>query len=187
MENEEKTEPESKAKWRVTLDLREGPGGAVAIYPAEGKDPKADLLAKSIAQNAGDKLALYEVDTDEDLKNVLTRTIKGVDVYHLYKEGKFEHYKTVDETLEHLYLEPVPEPVPDDPVNHPRHYTRGGIECIDALDAAVEGCPPDEAICAANVIKYVWRYTDKNPVESLKKARWYLDRLIGKVEARADG
>jgi len=71
-----------------------------------------------------------------------------------------------------------------DSVNHPRHYTQGGIECIDALDAAVTGCPPDEAICVANVIKYVWRYTDKTPVESLKKAQWYLDRLIGKVERR---
>lgn len=74
--------------------------------------------------------------------------------------------------------------VQDDSVNHPRHYTRGGIECIDALDAAVTGCPPDEAICVANVVKYVWRYTDKTPLESLKKARWYLDRLIGKVERR---
>ena len=72
----------------------------------------------------------------------------------------------------------------EDPVNHPRHYTRGGIECIDALDAAVTGCPPDEAICVANIIKYVWRYRDKTPVESLKKARWYLDRLIGKVDGR---
>ena len=72
----------------------------------------------------------------------------------------------------------------DDSVNHPHHYTRGSVECIDALDAAVTGCPPDEAICVANVIKYVWRYTDKTPVESLKKARWYLDRLIGKVERR---
>ena len=75
-------------------------------------------------------------------------------------------------------------PVEEDTVNHPHHYTQGGIECIDALDAAVTGCPPDEAICVANVIKYVWRYTDKTPVESLKKARWYLDRLIGKVERR---
>ena len=81
-------------------------------------------------------------------------------------------------------VETVLKPV-EDQVNHPRHYTRGGIECIDALDAAVAGCPPDEAICVANVIKYVWRYTDKTPVESLKKARWYLDRLIGKVERRA--
>ena len=72
----------------------------------------------------------------------------------------------------------------DDPVNHPLHYTRGGIECIDAIDAAVSFLPADEAVCVANVIKYVWRYRCKTPVESLKKARWYLDRLIGKLEIK---
>ena len=72
----------------------------------------------------------------------------------------------------------------DDPVNHPQHYTRGNIECIDAIDAAVAFLPADEAVCVANVIKYVWRYRCKTPVESLKKARWYLDRLIGKMETR---
>lgn len=86
----------------------------------------------------------------------------------------------------HLTATSMASPGTLDPVNHPHHYTQGGIECIDALDAAVTGCPPDEAICVANVIKYVWRYTDKTPVESLKKARWYLDRLIGKVERRVD-
>lgn len=76
----------------------------------------------------------------------------------------------------------------DDPVNHPPQYTQGEIECIDAIDSAVTALPPDEAVCVANVIKYVWRYRRKSPVESLKKARWYLDRLIGKLETRyADG
>lgn len=76
----------------------------------------------------------------------------------------------------------------DDPVNHPSQYTQGEVECIDAIDSAVTALPPDEAVCVANVIKYVWRYRLKSPVESLKKARWYLDRLIGKMETRyADG
>lgn len=75
-----------------------------------------------------------------------------------------------------------------DPVNHPSQYTQGEVECIDAIDSAVTALPPDEAVCVANVIKYVWRYRLKSPVESLKKARWYLDRLIGKMETRyADG
>lgn len=72
----------------------------------------------------------------------------------------------------------------DDPVNHPSQYTQGEVECIDAIDSAVTELPPDEAVCVANVIKYVWRYRRKSPVESLKKARWYLDRLIGKVERK---
>ena len=45
-----------------------------------------------------------------------------------------------------------------DNVNHPKHYTQGGIECIDALKAATVGKTGIEAVCVANVIKYCWRY-----------------------------
>lgn len=69
-------------------------------------------------------------------------------------------------------------------VNHPTRYTKGKIECIDALDAAVVGKPPDEAICVANVIKYLWRYEEKEPLRSVKSAEWYLKRLISKLEAK---
>ena len=186
--NEQIVDVVDETKWRVTLDLREGPGGAVAVYPKKGEDPKADLLMKSIAQNAGDKLAEYGVKDDENLKELLTRTIKGVDVYHLYKAGRFEHYGTVDDLLGALYKEPesLPEPLPvaHDDVNHPLRYTKGGVECIDALDAATVGKPPDEAICVANIIKYLWRYEEKEPVRSLESAEWYLKRLIGKARAR---
>ena len=184
--NEQTVDIVDETKWRVTLDLREGPGGAVAVYPKKGEDPKADLLMKSIAQNAGDKLAEYGVKDDENLKELLTRTIKGVDVYHLYKAGRFEHYGTVDELLGALYNEPQPEPQPEphDDVNHPLRYTKGGVECIDALDAATVGKPPDEAICVANIIKYLWRYEEKDPVRSLESAEWYLKRLIGKARTR---
>ena len=73
---------------------------------------------------------------------------------------------------------------PDDQVNHPRRYTKGEVECIDAIDSAVVGKPPDESVCVANVLKYLWRYEEKEPVRSLESARWYLDRLIGKVRGR---
>ena len=72
----------------------------------------------------------------------------------------------------------------DDQVNHPRRYTKGEVECIDAIDSAVVGKPPDEAVCVANVLKYLWRYEEKEPVRSLESARWYLDRLIGKARKR---
>ena len=76
--------------------------------------------------------------------------------------------------------EAVPEePKPQhDPVNHPDHYTRGGIECIDAIQAAVTDLPGKEAWLVGQIIKYVWRYRWKNGLEDLKKARFYLDRLI---------
>lgn len=69
-----------------------------------------------------------------------------------------------------------------DMVNHPAHYTRGGIECIDALKAATVSKTGIEAVCTANAIKYLWRYEEKNGVEDVKKARWYIDRLIKELE-----
>jgi len=70
-------------------------------------------------------------------------------------------------------------------VNHPCRYTKGNIECIDALESAVVGKTPDEAIYVANVIKYLWRYEEKEPLRSLMSAQWYLERLIRKVKARS--
>ena len=71
-----------------------------------------------------------------------------------------------------------------DMVNHPVHYTQGGIECIDALKAATVSKTGIEAVCTANAIKYLWRYEEKNGVEDVKKARWYIDRLIRELEEK---
>ena len=71
-----------------------------------------------------------------------------------------------------------------DMVNHPSHYTQGGIECIDALKAATVSKTGIEAVCTANAIKYLWRYEEKNGVEDVKKARWYIDRLIKELEEK---
>ena len=69
-----------------------------------------------------------------------------------------------------------------DMVNHPSHYTQGGIECIDALKAATVSKVGIEAVCTANAIKYLWRYEEKNGIEDVKKARWYINRLIEELE-----
>lgn len=69
-----------------------------------------------------------------------------------------------------------------DMVNHPAHYTAGGIECIDALKAATVGLEGIQAVCTANAIKYLWRWKFKNGVEDLKKAIWYINRLIEELD-----
>ena len=71
-----------------------------------------------------------------------------------------------------------------DMVNHPSHYTQGGIECIDALKAATVSKTGIEAVCTANAIKYLWRYEEKNGIEDVKKARWYIDRLLRELEEK---
>lgn len=69
-----------------------------------------------------------------------------------------------------------------DMVNAPPHYNQAEIECIDAIAAATINKTGIEAVNVANVIKYLWRYEAKNGVEDVKKARWYLDRLLGELE-----
>jgi hypothetical protein len=65
---------------------------------------------------------------------------------------------------------------------NPQHYKNGDIECIDALAAATVNKPGIQAICVANVIKYLWRYESKNRLEDVKKAQWYLEKLISEME-----
>lgn len=68
-------------------------------------------------------------------------------------------------------------------IDRPAHYTAGKVECIDAIEAATVGLEGIQAVCTGNVIKYVWRWSRKNGVEDLCKARWYLDKLIESEEA----
>ena len=71
-----------------------------------------------------------------------------------------------------------------DPVNHPSHYTDGVIECINAIQESMSF----EGFCGylkGNIQKYLWRYEKKNnPLEDLKKARWYIDKLIDTIELK---
>ena len=90
-----------------------------------------------------------------------------------------------DEFVVSEYSEPVIPFVSvedSDPVNRPSHYTAGGIECIDAIKASMS----TEAFLGflkGNVQKYMWRYEKKvAPVEDLKKAQWYLSKLIEEQE-----
>lgn len=64
----------------------------------------------------------------------------------------------------------------DDPINHPVHYTShpSGIECINIVEHM--------SYNLGNVIKYIWRFENKNGIEDLKKALWYLNREIARLE-----
>jgi len=69
--------------------------------------------------------------------------------------------------------------LPDDhdPVTNPAHYRQGTLEVIEAIEGLALGYRE------GNVLKYLARYRYKNGVEDLKKAAWYLQRLIQEVEA----
>jgi hypothetical protein len=80
----------------------------------------------------------------------------------------------------------VKEEVPvvkEDKVNHPSHYVGEGIECIEAIEAALTN-EEFRGYCKGNCLKYIWRERHKGGTESLKKAQWYLKRLIELDEAQ---
>ena len=96
-------------------------------------------------------------------------------------------YMVYNENSEKLVEDPKP-----DMVNHPSHYTFGKVECIDALESMAEGYnvfgsskegPCVFATLAWQVVKYIWRAPLKGKMhEDLMKAKFYLERLIAKVE-----
>lgn len=64
-----------------------------------------------------------------------------------------------------------------DAVNKPKHY-QGKVECIDAIESAIEGLDGMEAMCTGNAIKYLYRWKKKGGVDDLRKARWYIEKMI---------
>ena len=69
----------------------------------------------------------------------------------------------------------------DDPVNKPTHYNHAGIECIDAIRAALT---PEEykGYIKGNNIKYIWRECYKNGEQDLRKANWYMNHYLDKLD-----
>ena len=70
-----------------------------------------------------------------------------------------------------------------DMVNHPSHYkAKNGMEVIDVIEAFTANLEGYEATHTGNIIKYICRWKEKNGLEDLKKAQWYLNRLIENIE-----
>lgn len=67
----------------------------------------------------------------------------------------------------------------DKMVSHPSHYqSKSGLEVIDIIAAFTEGLEGIEAVDTGNAIKYICRWKDKNGIQDLEKAMWYIQHLI---------
>ena len=90
-----------------------------------------------------------------------------------YKLGDKLYYRNP----EGLYTEFVGEQEKTDLVNHPPHYTKGSIECIDAMEAML-GRDGMIAYLRGTIMKYNWRLLHKeNPAQDRAKMEWYTARL----------
>ena len=62
----------------------------------------------------------------------------------------------------------------NDAVQHPKHYTQGGVECIEIVG--------NMNMCLGAAVKYLWRYQDKeNPLQDLNKALWYINYYLENI------
>ena len=96
--------------------------------------------------------------------------------WQLARDAWLESARTPEEEQDY-----APEP---DMVNEPPHYKQGGIECIDAIRAALT---PEEfrGFCKGNALKYVWRELHKGGNESMRKASWYINKATEASALRA--
>ena len=67
-------------------------------------------------------------------------------------------------------------------VINPNHYQRDGMECIDAIKAAVQNLSGAEAFETGSAIKYLWRWKEKGGKDDLNKAKWFINDMIAEIE-----
>ena len=123
-----------------------------------------------------------ELKFPDDVRQSMIWAYEDADMGRVRLNAKLMGYEVIEDTPTVAdTVEENSEDVKPDQVNRPAHYTSGGIECIDAMQAAF-GAEAVKDFCMCNAFKYLWRHRNKNGVEDLKKARWYLNRLIEEVE-----
>lgn len=99
------------------------------------------------------------------------------DILFYYKSRFIE----IDASEELTTLQPT-----IDVVNHPTHYTFGGIECLDAIKGQL-GTDGFIAFLRGQIAKYNWRIMHKNnPLEDAKKIQFYTNKLVEELEIKSD-
>lgn len=148
----------SNTKSRIIMMLRQG------------------VKAKEIAEEVGTSISYVYVVRSEVKKSdpeVKSKTIKPISAYErLLKDS----VTMASSERPRIRMQASIKP---DMVNHPPHYTAGGIETIDFIEAKKLGYN------LGNVVKYVSRSALKgDQLENLKKAQWYLNREIKQLEKK---
>jgi len=65
---------------------------------------------------------------------------------------------------------------------NPSHYQRDGMECIEAIEAAVQNLSGAEAYATGSAIKYLWRWKEKGGIDDLNKAKWFIQKMVDHLE-----
>lgn len=168
---------EPKFKVGDIVKVNDGVGEVMAVIRG------GDNLYYNIKHSTG-KLFIHRESECHKTDNVFT---DGADIEERYAESVKDEVPDEEVPKElHPAVEKFKKLLDDTIVNHPPHYTAGKVECIDALESATVNLTGIEAVCTANAIKYLWRWKQKNGVEDLRKAQWYISRLIAVCEEQTN-
>lgn len=130
-----------------------------------------------------DKYSEPMVDCGGDIATITNIIISQGNIQYRVKENYYYWDEEILEPVEATVTLKELQEIKNN-VDHPKHYTNGKYECIDIIEDVTKDLLGLEAVCTANVIKYMWRWKLKNGVEDLKKARWYLNKLIDNTEIK---
>lgn len=86
--------------------------------------------------------------------------------------GKKDNFTPLIKVAPRINKKPV-----NDNVNHPSHYETGSFECIDVM-LEIQGKEAVKNFCLCNAFKYIYRHNNKNGLEDIQKAKWYIDKYI---------
>lgn len=153
-------------------------------YGYERLDFGVDNDVSFISLNSYNDKELFElrittIDNNESSKD----DVEIVSEYELINFIKIMDYINDENTIIERVVKNIKEKEVFDNVNRPNHYQLNikgnNIQVIDIIDEVVKDYKPQEAFKIANVIKYVLRAGKKNGEEDLKKAKKYINMLIG--------
>ena len=142
-------------------------------FVGEGGEFEQGEILK-LSKDDGTDLVTYTSTTSDE-----TSYLYFNEVEYVGEEGAEDMLSNCEEVVK----QPTKDVVKQDNVNHPNHYKTGKTECIVAME---EMLSTEEFIgyLRGNIYKYTYRYKDKNGVEDLKKAQWYLNKLIEKEQQK---
>ena len=134
------------------------------------------IETKVIAVDKKDIKKAVSILVESKPESFETRAVKPINKKTIEEIKKTVNYDAITPSREL-----VNQCLDSDNVNSPKHYASGSIECIDAIEASMSK-DSFNGFLKGNVQKYLWRYEQKGGVESLEKAQWYLNRLIGDLK-----
>lgn len=144
-------------------------------YPKDGQVANATLDEFYHAWHSVNPITVY---SKRDQTGEIVVSVKFNGLIYMKVSGESTFYKCTQETFAKWFSPHIGvEPKKPDPVNHPKHYTshKSGVECIQIAE--------HYNFCRGNALKYLWRAGEKgNEIEDLKKAAWYIQREIQRLE-----